>query len=93
MKPLIFLALFLTSASSYAAPSFVISQILADKEVGRLTNDLSITKIEETAVYRCPGCFEFTITQRTSTGEQQIIVRTRGNGPRSVYVSVLSVSK
>jgi len=93
VKTLLLSLSFLASTSAFAAPAWVISQVLADAEVAKLTNGLSVTKIEETAAYRCMGCFDFTITQRTPIGIQLIMVGTSANGSDKVSVKVTSVSK
>lgn len=93
MKTIVSFFVLLAAQSSFGAPASVLLQVLADAQVARLTSGASIQKIEETAVYRCLGCYEFTITQRTPIGLQQIKVATKGTGADRVLVNVMSMTK
>jgi len=93
MKTLVLIGSLFASTFAHAAPSFVLAQVLTSPQVAKLTEGASVTKIEETGVARCLGCYEFRITQQTPVGGQAILVKTRANGPGSVLVEVVSVSK
>ncbi|MEQ1663762.1 MAG: hypothetical protein ABL927_00130 [Bdellovibrionales bacterium] len=93
MKALIFVISVIMGNYAFAVPASIITQILADSEVRRLVTGASITKIEETATFRCMGCYRVKITQRTPVGQQILTVATSAVGPGRVEVEVLSITK
>lgn len=93
MKSLVLIFSLISCNIAFALSSSSLTQILQDKEILKLTAGTSITKIEQTAVFRCLGCFEVVITQQTPVGPQEIKLTTQAIGPNKIAVKVKSVTK
>lgn len=80
MKTIASVFVLLAASTSFAAPASLIALMLQSDEVQAVTERASIVSIEETASYRCMGCFAFVITQNKSAVLQKFEVRTMARG-------------
>lgn len=83
----------LSSLSCFAAPIEVIQQVISDQKVVETLEGTSVTGIEETATFRCLGCYRFEITTRTPVGVQRLTIGTRAIGQSQLEVTILEATK